>query len=823
MRDLPTGTVTFLFTDIEGSTRLLHELGDGYADALAEHRRLLREAFSAHGGAEVDTQGDAFFYAFARGKDAVAAAAKAQEALAEGPVRVRIGLHTGEPIVTDEGYVGMDVHKGARIAAAGHGGQVLLSQTTRELVEAELRDLGEHRLKDLSAPERLFQLGAADFPPLKTLYRTNLPVPATPFLGRERELREVSELLAREDVRLLTLTGPGGTGKTRLALQAAAERSDDYPDGVFWVALAPLRDAALVLDSAAQALGGKGALAEQVGDRRLLILLDNFEHLVAASTGLAELLRACPRLDLLVTSRELLQIAAEQAYPVPALADPEAVELFLARARAAQPAFAGGARIPELCARLDNLPLALELAAARTRVFTPDELFERLSRRLDFLKAGRDADPRQQTLRATIEWSYDLLDDAERSLFARLAAFSGGCTLEAAEQVCEADSETLVSLADKSLVRRRDDGRFWMLETIGELAAERLEASGEEERMRRRHADYFSELAAELGLAIESMMDGHPQRYDLALPEQDNLRAALDWALVADPVAGLRLAGALENFWVTQSPSEGASRLPVLLERAADAPLDVRARGIRALGSVTIRGGDPELGARRYAQSLELFERAGDERSVAVMEHRLGASASQLGDWERARAAFEHALARARELRSRHLEAQALGSLAGVEHHEENMEGALALARESGAMAREIGFIWWEMNMLELAADSALALGRADDAQREACAALALGHGINDRLHTVYALAFLARIATERGDPERAGRLWGALEAEEARGPLASWERDREEHATPVLAHAGAEFDAGRAEGRRLSRHEAVEYALACTDGSPSA
>ena len=306
-RDLPTGTVTFLFTDVEGSTRLLYELGpERYAQALAEHRRVLREAFAAHGGVEVDTQGDAFFVAFTTAPQAVAAAREAQETL---EVPVRMGIHTGAPLVTAEGYVGPDVHKAARIAAAGHGGQVLLSSATASLLETEgLRDLREHRLKDLSAPERIYQLGDRGFPPLKTLYRTNLPVPATPFLGREHELAELGELLEREDSRLLTLTGPGGTGKTRLALQAAGEAAEGYPDGVFWVPLASLSDPSLVLEQAGQALGAEDGLADHVADKRLLLLLDNFEHLMEAADGLREVLAACPNLQLLVTSRELLAL-----------------------------------------------------------------------------------------------------------------------------------------------------------------------------------------------------------------------------------------------------------------------------------------------------------------------------------------------------------------------------------------------------------------------------------------------------------------------------------------------------------------------------------
>jgi class 3 adenylate cyclase len=314
-RELPSGTVTFLFTDVEGSTRLLHELGqEGYAIALAKHRGVLREAFAANGGVEVDTQGDAFFVAFPTAPGALQAAAQAMDGLSAGPIRVRMGIHTGTPYLGEEGYVGVDVHRAARIAACGHGDQVLVSASTAALVDAdELRDLGEHRLKDLSAPERLYQLGDAEFPPLKSLYRTNLPIPATPFLGREQELAKVASLLAREDVRLLTLTGPGGTGKTRLALQAAALSADAYPQGVYWVPLAPLRDAALVLEEAAQVLGVKDGLAEHIADKELLLLFDNFEQVVEAAPGLSGLLASCPKLDLLVTSRELLQLPAEQA------------------------------------------------------------------------------------------------------------------------------------------------------------------------------------------------------------------------------------------------------------------------------------------------------------------------------------------------------------------------------------------------------------------------------------------------------------------------------------------------------------------------------
>ena len=439
---------------------------------------MIREACARHDGVEVDTQGDAFFVAFPTAPGALAAAEEITRELASEPIHVRMGIHTGTPLLSEEGYVGGDVHRAARIAAAGHGGQVLVSSSTAELVDATLRISGQHRMKDLFAPERVYQLGHGDFPALKSLHRTNLPVPSTPFLGRERELAEVVGLLG--STRLLTLTGPGGTGKTRLALQAAGLASDAYPDGVYWVPLAALRDPDIVLETAAQALGATHGLASYIVDKRLLLLLDNFEQVVEAAPGLAELLSACPGLGLLVTSRELLQLPGEQAYPVSPLEPDDGMELFLARARAVDPGFDDGERMAELCARLDNLPLALELAAARVRVLSPEQLLERLSGRLDLLKAGRGADPRQQTLRATIEWSHDLLTEGEQRLFARMAVFRGGCTLEAAEEIAAADLDTLQSLVDKSLLRF-NEGRYWMLQTINDFAGELL-AAGRRQR-----------------------------------------------------------------------------------------------------------------------------------------------------------------------------------------------------------------------------------------------------------------------------------------------------------------------------------------------------
>ena len=613
--ELPTGTVTFVFTDVEGSTRLLQRLGTTtYADALAEHRRVLREAFSNHGGVEVDTQGDSFFIAFSTAHAALAAAADAQQALSAGPIRVRIGIHTGTPHVTSEGYVGPDVHRAARIAAAGHGGQILISASTASLVEtSRLRDLGEHRLKDLAAPERIYQLGDEPFQRLKSLQQTNLPIPATPFIGRDGELHAVMTLLGSGNARLLTLTGPAGAGKTRLALQAAAEVSDHYPDGVFWVPLGSLREPKLALEVAGQALEARNGLADRIGERRLLLVLDNFEHLMEAADELAGLLAVCRQLQLLVTSREVLRLPAEQAYPVPPLEPQDAIRLFAARARAADPRFSAGPIVEQLCARLDNLPLAVELAATRLGVLSPEQLLDRLSKRLDLLKAGRGVDPRQQTLRATIEWSYDLLDEEERILFERLSVFRGGCTLEAAEAICRADVDTLQSLIDKSLLRREEE-RFWMLETIREYAAERLEERGEAATLADRHSDYFVALAEAAGRGAPDDVEEGVVLY----PELDNFRRAAGWLVATDDVEReLRLLiGAFWSLWTHASLRELYGALASALDRApaADGQLRAEALGAAALAAANL--GETEL-ARTYARdSLALARERNDKRQI---------------------------------------------------------------------------------------------------------------------------------------------------------------------------------------------------------------
>jgi predicted ATPase len=803
-RDLPAGTVTFLFTDVEGSTKLLHELGpERYADTLAEHRRIVREAVGAHGGVEVDTQGDAFFMAFPSVRGALDAAAEATEELARGPVRVRVGIHTGTPHVTDEGYIGEDVHLGARIAASGHGGQVLLSQATRELVDAELTYLGEHRLKDFREPIAIFQLGPARFPPLKTISNTNLPRPASSFVGREAQVEEVVSLL-ENGVRLLTLTGPGGSGKTRLAIEAATELVPTVKAGVFWVGLATLNDPALVTTTIGETLGAADGLAEHIGDRELVLLVDNLEQVIDAAPELASLVESCPNLRLLVTSRELLRVRGEVEYPVLPLAEPDAVELFCARAQIDSDPTVHG-----LCRALDNLPLALELAAARASVLSPKQILARLSSRLDLLKGGRDVDPRQQTLRATIEWSYDLLNEVERPLFARLGTFYGGCTLAAAEQVAGADLDTLQSLVDKSLVRHTAE-RFWMLETIREYASERLAQSGEAEELRRRLAQWIRGIAESANLMNES--EGE-QRYDLVIPERDNIRAVLDWAEEADPALGLSIAVALENFWATNAPAEGAQRLTKLLQRATGIPPLLRALALRCRAGSTYIVGDYENGVRDLERALEEFRRLGDDLRVGIVLFRLAIDANRLGDRPRAQALLAESLERSRGHKK--IQGQIFTLLGHFAFDEGRPDEAFALLERAADLCRQSGFRWWEKNVLQATAEYALTLERPADAFAPAREALAIARDIGDRQGIVLALAKLAWHAALTGSSRRAGRLWGAIEAEEARGGrVGQWEEDRTYYEERARAGSDPDFEQGRVGGSAMSLDEVVDYAL---------
>jgi predicted ATPase len=707
MPDLPTGTVTFLFTDVEGSTKLLQELGAGYAQVLERHHSALEKAIQEHGGAVVDTQGDAFFAAFQWTPDALAAAVEAQRVL---DVPVRMGIHTCEPELTAHGYVGIDVHLGARIAACGHGGQVLLSRQTRELIDLEVTDLGEHRVKDFQEPVALFQLGSERFPPLKTISNTNLPRPASSFVGRERELGEVTELL-RDDARLLTLSGPGGSGKTRLALEAAAELVAEFKAGVFWVGLAPVRDPALVPDTIAQTLGAKDGLEEHVGERELLLLLDNLEQVVEAAPDLASLVESCPNLKLLVTSRELLRVRGEVEYAVPPLTDTEAVELFCERAQAQ-----ADQTIAELCRRLDNLPLALELAAARAHVLSPRQILGRLSKRLDLLKGGRDAEARQQTLRAAIEWSYDLLDPDEQRLFARVSVFQGGCTLDAAEEVADADLDTLQSLVDKSLVRHSEE-RFWMLETIREYAVDRLEASGEAKELRRRHVELFLALAEEAEPHLREGEESSDEWLDRLESEQDNVRAALDYAISSgEHELALKLAAAVWWSWSLRGNlHEGLRHLERVLALGDRRPSRARAYVILGLADLAIDTGDKDT-ARLYGEeALALFRSLGEPWAVAYTLLLLGLTFAFEDDWTNAQPRFAESVRIFGELGDEHWTLQATRRLAWSYEELGDVEHARTLQEDLLRRARASGDKFLEAKALSVLAQYDLDAGKVDE------------------------------------------------------------------------------------------------------------
>ena len=821
--DLPSGTVTFLFTDVEGSTRLLHELGaESYAEALAEHRRVIREASARQDGVEVDTQGDAFFLAFPTAPGALAAAGEITAALASGQVQVRIGLHTGTPLFTEEGYVGGDVHRAARIAAAGHGGQVLVSSSTAPLVEIELTDLGEHRLKDLSAPERIFQLGDGEFPALKGLYRTNLPVPATPFLGREQELAEVVALLAADNARLLTLTGPGGTGKTRLALQAAGLASDAYPDGVWWIPLAPLRDPALVLATAAQTLGSKNGLAEHIQEKSMLCLFDNFEQVVEAAPEIAALVGACPNLDVLVTSRERLRVGGEQTYPVPPLAESDGEALFVTRARAVDPGFTPSEAVRELCLRLDELPLALELAAARTALFSPEQLLGRLSQSLDLLKGERDADPRQQTLRATIAWSYDLLAADEQRLFRRLAVFSGGCTYEAAEEIAGADPDTLQSLLDKSLLRKRDSKtgpRYWMLETIREYASERVEASGEAGELRQHHSDFFLALAEE---AFPELKGSPGPWLDRLEAENDNLRTVLDRLESAGRTQeALQLAGALYRFWSMRGYLlEGRDRLERLLARER-AGTSARVRALHGAAVMASSTGDPETAEKRAEEARDLARTLGDAWGEAYAVYMLGMAATEREDWSGALPFFEASHDAFRRLGDDHYVLLAEDGIAWIARMLGDRERGKRLHEETLARARASGDPGVVALQLWQLAGLASKEGRTNEALAMLREALVLNRDEGYREGIAEVLVGMANTLQAVSAPVTAPALLAAAaRLREEIGGGAGWVGDAIERLRGSLRDSlgDAAFESAWERGRALSTDEAIALALEETE-----
>jgi predicted ATPase/class 3 adenylate cyclase len=804
--------VTFLFTDIEGSTRLARELGPRWRDVVEEHNRLMRETIRGSGGIDVRTEGDAVFAVFESASAAVSAAAAAQRQIASGswpePIRVRMGLHTGEGILGGDDYVGLDVHRAARIAGAGHGGQVLISRATRGLVGeslppgVSLRALGRHRLKDLPEPEDLHQLVIdglpSDFPPPRTLeVPTNIPSPLTSFVGRDEELGRVRLLLSEN--RLLTLSGPGGSGKTRLAIEAATGLLPSYSDGVFFVELAAITDPVLVSSTIAVALGVpetrrpiEDSLKDAVRDREMLLVLDNFEQVLGAAPLIVDLLQVSPRLTVLVTSRAALHVSGEQELPVPPMTMPdlknlppaellpefEAVTLFAERAASVDPSFAitneNASAIAEICARLDGLPLAIELAASRIKVLSPSAVLERLDRRLALLSGGaQDLPARQRTLREAIGWSYDLLGPDEQTLFSRLAIFVGGWTIEAAERVAGQDlamtAETLdvlSSLVDKSLVRKEaSDGelRFTMLETIREFGMEILEREGEAEGARRRHAEYFLDMSEaaepELTLRDHGWLDRIEQ-------EHDNLRAAVRWSIDTGEVeTGLRIAGAVWRFWQMRGHlAEGQRWTDELLAMpAAGRRTAARAKALSAAGSLAWW---LDSGSTRalYEESLAIYRELGDERGEAEGAYNLGFARLLSEDIEEAKGLFRNAADIYRDLNDPVRLAHANTALAMAAYHEGDFAAASAPVEKARATFLAVGDLWGVALTSGTLASLALRLGDYERCLAVAIDSLEANERLGSTLGSAVSLQALAVLAVRLGRPETAVRLAGAVD-----------------------------------------------------------
>ena len=748
MAEPHTGNITFLFTDVEGSTSLWERTPKAMSEALSRHDEIMRTAIEAHNGHVFKTVGDAFHATFSAAPDALEAALEAQRALLHeawdlsGPLRVRMALHTGVAEERDGDFFGPSLNRVARLLSAGHGGQILLSLATQELVrdrlpdESGLRDLGERRLKDLSSPEHVFQITASglrsEFPSLNTLdmRRNNLPTQPTPLIGRERELEEVLSMLRSTHVRLLIFTGPGGTGKTRLGLQAAAELTDEFEDGVFFVALASVADPTLVAPAITRTLGltesgnqpAEELLEGYLRDKQVLLVLDNFEQVLESAPLLDALLSAAPGLKVLATSRTALRLYGEHEFPVPPLSLPdtgslppleslsryEAVRLFVDRARAIRPVFSlteeNAPAVVEICSRLDGLPLAIELAAARIKLLPPQAMLSRLGNRLKLLTGGaRNLPERQRTLRNAIAWSYEMLDEGEETLFARLAVFSGGSTLEGIEAVCDAQGDLPVdalegvsSLLDKSLVRQEEvqgaEPRLMMLETIREFALEKFEESSDAEAIKRAHAEYFLALAEEAEPELWGKEDA--AWLDRLEREHDNMRAALSRALEFESAElALRLAGALQWFWnMGGYYGEGRSWLEAALAKEGWTSASARAKVLEGLGWLANQQGDLDRAEATAEEGLKLSAEVGLGEVVAAdFQNVLGDAARHRGDYERAAELLEKGLALHRQARDTRDVAWSLGNLANVASDRGNYERAKNLYEEGLTLSRDLG------------------------------------------------------------------------------------------------------------------------------------
>src|SRR5712691_1086400 len=792
VRDLPTGVVTLLFTDVEGSTRLLHELGDAYGSALQEHRRRLRAAFADHEGVEVDTQGDAFFVAFSRASSAAAAAVDGQRALADGPIRVRMGLHTGEPRLTEEGYVGIDVHKGARIAAVGHGGQVLLSQTTHALVDHDVRDLGAHRLKDLSAPERIYQLEIdglpGEFPLLNTLEAgmKNLPLPRTSFVGRASELEAIDRLLEDPDCRLLTLVGPGGAGKTRLALEAAGRRIERYPHGVHFVPLvsvsspdfltpAVAESIQFAVDGAHSGFSAQEQLLDYLSERSTLLVLDNFEHLVEGSGFLSEVIERAPQVELLTTSRERLNVQSEWVFDVEGLGLAEngngsasAVRLFVERAKQVAPGFAldDASQALRICRLVDGMPLGIELAASWVSVLSCAEIADEIEGNIDVLATSmRDVPERHRSLRAAIDQSWRLLTDEQCSAFSRLSVFRGSFDRSAAVAVTGADLRLLFELVAKSLLRRPDFGRFELHELLRQYAAEQLSLSpAEEADARERHARHYAARLLERQAAL--MGPDLAVARDELRGELDNLRAAAEWTLAEDDEhAALKVLEALNVFLWMHSWFEAAETLEQLARTAgfdADDPASANAVALAAamysLAHGARLGYDPaaeELAAR----CLPVLRARNMERELADCLCALGIMAVYRDVYPEAVAFLEEAAVIARAIGDGLIESGALMDLGFARLLLDDLEAARGAFEAAHVLQEKLGgplLLAYATSKLGILADAEERYG---DALRLHMEANDLFASVGDVGGTGYTLSRASLSAFGLGDYPEALRL----------------------------------------------------------------
>jgi predicted ATPase/class 3 adenylate cyclase len=879
MPHLPTGTITFLFSDIEGSSKKWEQQPDAMRVALGAHDRMLRSAFEANGGYIFKTIGDAFCVAFDTAQEALTGAIEAQRALRAmtwdgiDELKVRMALHTGAAEHRDGDYFGQSLNRVSRILSSAHGGQVLLSRSTEELVGdllptgVQLRALGEHRLRDLARPEHLFQLVTADlpsqFPALRSLESVpnNLPVQLTSFIGRERELAEVKRLLG--STRLLTLSGTGGTGKTRLSLQVAADLLEQFPDGIWLVEFATISDSALVVETVAAALDLRQeaerplatTLSSFLRNKQLLLIFDNCEHVVTACARLAEsLLRSCPHLRILASSREPLGIAGETAWPLPPLSLPdhwreltagpdalerlgeyEAVRLFIDRATLARPAFhLTNENIPliaQICWRLDGIALAIELAAARIRVLTLQQIVERIDDRFHLLTTGsRTAVPRQQTLRSLIDWSHDLLSEPERILFRRLSVFARGRTLEGIEAVCSCGTveswqivDLLTQLVDKSLVyveKTVEHGaRYFMLESIWDYATEKLRDAGEADEFRLRHLDYFVEFTEKLAPQLRGPQQKEwLERVEL---EDINVRFGIEASLeLPGAVArGLRLMTAMQRFLEVRGLFKDArEHFAKLLAHPDAAPRDaIRARALAAAGRLAWVSDDMPATIEFHSEALDIFRELGDARGTAQALTDLGFHASDAGDPSRANAFLDEAATLAAPLRDSRLTAHVQHVRGVLAAAEGDFPRAFALDEESLTLYRQLGDTWKAIILAWAVGVDGMVLGRFDIARTHLAECLQVGIDLGNRWGISYPLEAIATLAVAEHQYERAARLFGAADAQRARAGLVPQAADHPA-LRAIMAAApdfiGPEIDAARREGRALSSDAAIALAL---------